>query len=188
MKERKPYSLFGKSFFISCIVVGIALLIAVGAMAIHSAQVMKERAEKEKSEPELIQVSIVQEPKTDPLEEEQPVEEQETISDPESSPAEITVQKVERIAIRYYDEEKSEFTMHVGDKLTVNAYILPAAASGAEVSWICSNENGNYLAIEQDEENPLLCTVECIAALSGGVKLTVKADGQEASCQIYLIP
>ena len=173
-------------------IITVAVLVAVIIMSVQGIRTLNERkkADIRSEETDAYEDVLADEDETETddaisVEIESDADES-TGADPAVT-AEVTA-KVERIAIRYYDEEKTEFTMHIGDKLTLNAYILPAAASSNPVEWVCSDENGNCLKVTQNEEDGSLCELECVGSTFGGVKLTVKSDGLEANCQIYLLP
>ena len=100
------------------------------------------------------------------------------------TPTPTPTPSVERIVIRYYESEKTEFTMHVGDVITVNAFVTPATVTDP-VTWAVTDDSGEYATIEVDPDTNY-CTITCVGAKAGGVTLTATLAGVTASCQVYL--
>lgn len=99
------------------------------------------------------------------------------------TPTPTPMPSVERVVIRYYEQEKTEFTMAVGDAITVNAFVTPATVT-APVKWSTNDEAEEYVSITVDEDNK--CTITCKAVKAGGVKLMATLAGVTAECQVYL--
>lgn len=91
---------------------------------------------------------------------------------------------VESIKIFFYtDEKKEDFTMHVGETVDLTAQVLPLTIQGVKVEW--TSANTDYLTVTSKDD--LNCTVECIANIPGGVKLTASCLGVEKTITVYCL-
>ncbi len=93
-----------------------------------------------------------------------------------------TIQKLE---IRYSldGKERTEVTMKVGEKLPMEAIIIPTDITGV-VKWTSDNED--LVTITVDKENPNKVTLECLAFQAGGIKVHAEVYGVKQDLQIYM--
>ena len=93
-----------------------------------------------------------------------------------------TIQKLE---IRYTldGKERKEVTMKIGEKLPMEAIIIPTDIKGV-VKWTSDNED--LISITVDKENPNKVTLECLAFQAGGIKVHAEVYGVKQDLQIYM--
>ena len=93
-----------------------------------------------------------------------------------------TIQKLE---IRYSldGKERTEVTMAVGEKLPMEAIIIPTDIQGV-VKWTSDNED--LISITVDPENPNKVILECLAFQAGGIKVHAEVYGVKQDLQIYM--
>lgn len=93
-----------------------------------------------------------------------------------------TIQKLE---IRYSldGKERTEVTMAVGEKLPMEAIIIPTDIQGV-VKWTSDNED--LISITVDAENPNKVILECLAFQAGGIKVHAEVYGVKQDLQIYM--
>ncbi|MBQ6464655.1 MAG: hypothetical protein IJJ43_00110 [Oscillospiraceae bacterium] len=93
-----------------------------------------------------------------------------------------TIQKLE---IRYTldGKERKEVTMKIGEKLPMEAIIIPTDIQGV-VKWTTDNED--LVSITVDPENPNKVTLECLAFQAGGIKVHAEVYGVKTDLQIYM--
>ena len=93
--------------------------------------------------------------------------------------------QVEKIVIRYHEQEKTEFLMHPGDEaVPLSAYITPMEIS-ATVTWSVADDT--ILKVNVDPEDGNKCTVECLDTVNGGCKLYAELGGVKAECIVYCV-
>lgn len=88
------------------------------------------------------------------------------------------------VGVFYYDTEKTEFTLHVGDSVTLNARVFPEERSdGALFTWSVSDGDALRLTPSADSQS---CTLEALKAAPGGVTLTVECGGVTQEVMVYI--
>ena len=93
-----------------------------------------------------------------------------------------TIQKLE---IRYSldGRERKEVTMAIGEKLPMEAIIIPTDIQGV-VKWTTDNED--LVTITVDPDNPSKVTLECLAFQAGGIQVHAEVYGVKQDLQIYM--
>lgn len=97
---------------------------------------------------------------------------------------------VQSVDIMWYTNKYDEYntaTMHIGDEpldFTANAW--PATIENPVYKWSCNNEDCIKLT-PSTEDNGKTCTIECIGAVAGGVKVTVECFGVTQTMIIYCL-
>lgn len=99
------------------------------------------------------------------------------------TPSPTPTPTVESVHIYYYQQEKTEdFLMHVGDEpIPLTAQVLPVTITGLTVTWTSASEDALKVTVTGDNA----CTVECLQAVAGGVKLTASCGGVEKTITVY---
>ena len=105
------------------------------------------------------------------------------IAEPPTAPPTPTP-TVESIKVFFYNDEKTtDFLMHVGDTVNLTAQVLPLTIQGVKVEW--SSSDTDYMTVTATDD--LACTVECVGAIPGGVKLTASCLGVEKVLTVYCV-
>lgn len=91
---------------------------------------------------------------------------------------------VENIRLLFYNTEiATDFTMRVGEKLDLTAQVMPLTLTDVSVKW--TSGNTDYLIVNSTDA--MNATVECIGAVSGGVKLTLSCGNFSKDFTVYLV-
>ena len=93
-----------------------------------------------------------------------------------------TIQKLE---IRYTldGRERKEVTMKIGEKLPMEAIIIPTDIKGV-VKW--TTDNPDLVTITVAPENPNKVILECLAFQAGGIQVHAEVYGVKTDLQIYM--
>ena len=93
---------------------------------------------------------------------------------------------VESIRIMYFNEEREEFQMRVGDApIPLTAQVLPATVTGVTVEWYIEGDDaGEYCTVESTGDNS--CEVSIHKARAGGVVLVAECNGVTQRCNVWL--
>jgi len=101
------------------------------------------------------------------------------------TPSPTPTPNVEKIVIRYHEQEKTEFLMHPGDEaVPLSAYITPMEIS-ATVKWSVADDTILKINVDPDDGNK--CTVECLDTINGGCKIYAELGGVKAECIVYCV-
>ena len=93
-----------------------------------------------------------------------------------------TIQKLE---IRYSldGKERTEVTMKIGEKLPMEAIIIPTDIQGV-VKW--TTDDDSLVSITVDPESPNKVTLECLAFKAGGIQVHAEVYGVKQDLKIYM--
>lgn len=93
---------------------------------------------------------------------------------------------VESIRIMYFNEERTEFQMRVGEEpIPLTAQVLPATVTGVKVNWsIQGDDTGEYCTVESTGDTS--CEVSIHKAKAGGVVLVAECNGVTQTCNVWL--
>lgn len=90
----------------------------------------------------------------------------------------------EDIRAFYYTEEQQELSLHVGEFVTLNAWVYPIGLfPDAEVSWTVSDPAALKLT---PVENGRGCRLEALQPATGGVTLTLSFRGVTRDVKVYI--
>ena len=94
--------------------------------------------------------------------------------------------RIEEIKVFYTQEEKNDFTMHVGDaSVTIWAKALPdGLPEGKSFEWTCSD---NECLIIESSDDSVYCTCSIIKPKAEPVELIVSCDGMRRTILIFLV-
>lgn len=108
------------------------------------------------------------------------------VIDTPPTPAPTPTPTVESIRIMYYEAERTEFQMRVGDEpIPLTAQILPVTVTGVKVNWsIEGDDAGEYCTVESTGDNS--CEVSIHKAKAGGVTLVAECNGVTQKCSVWL--
>lgn len=89
---------------------------------------------------------------------------------------------VERVVIRYNQDEKTEFTMRMGDApVTINAIPYPLTIDSYDIKWTTGDEDVLKITVNEDGT----CTCEIVGTIAGGVKVKAEIFGVVGECIVY---
>ncbi len=104
-----------------------------------------------------------------------------TIETPPTPPPTPTP-SVERVVIRYNQDERTEFTMQMGEApVTLNAIPYPLTIDSYDIKWSSGDEDVIKITVNEDGT----CTCERIGDIAGGVKIKAEIFGVVGECIVY---
>lgn len=102
------------------------------------------------------------------------------------TPSPTPTPTVESIRIMFYESERTEFQMRVGDEpIPLTAQIMPATVTGVKVNWYIEGDDaGEYCTVESTGDTS--CEVSIHQAKAGGVVLVAECNGVTQKCNVWL--
>lgn len=98
--------------------------------------------------------------------------------------------KVESIKILYMNTkdltpENAWPTMHVGEKININAVVYPMDILNPVVEWSCSDTEGEFMIMTVKDDGTV--DLECTGSVRGGVTITATCNGTSQPIHIYCV-
>lgn len=91
---------------------------------------------------------------------------------------------VEKVVIRYNQDEKTEFTMRMGDApVVLNAVPYPLTIDSYDIKWSTGDENVLKITVNDDGT----CTCQIVGTIAGGVKVRAEIFGVVGECVVYCV-
>ena len=88
---------------------------------------------------------------------------------------------VERVVIRYNQDEKTEFTMQMDEVVTLNALPYPLNIDSYDIKWSSGDDKVIEISVNEDGT----CTCKRIGDIAGGVKIKAEIFGVEGFVIVY---
>ena len=102
------------------------------------------------------------------------------------APSPTPVPAPEAVKVFFFEDEKEEFTMQVGETEKFHAVAYPVEQfPNGPYTWSVSDESVIQLTVSEDTRE---CIFTCLKAKPGGVTLTVECNGVAKQVHIYTKP
>ena len=100
-----------------------------------------------------------------------------------STPSPTPVPVPEAVKVFFFEDEKEEFTMQVGETAKLHAVAYPVEQfPNGPFTWSVSDESVIQLTVSEDTGE---CEFTCLKHQPGGVTVTVTCNGVEATILVY---
>lgn len=100
-----------------------------------------------------------------------------------TTPPPTPVPVPEAVKVFFFEDEKEEFTMQVGETEKFHAVAYPVEQfPNGPYTWSVSDESVIQLTVSEDTRE---CTFTCLSYKAGGVTVTVTCNGVEKTIYVY---